>query len=199
LRVKALLPLLVATTAAADPLELRPAPPPGAYPDLVASERACEADGDHAGLLRIARAHLAGHDVDVLHECGSTDLMSKLAIRTPGGWTLIEGATVAYQEANMTDAPAHVSLLDESVSTGSFENGAPALVYRATRLHRGIDTRSRKVAWQHRTTELLICTTSDDLRCARITYTCPPAGCVRPHFERGVLTTVEERDYRVSP
>jgi hypothetical protein len=194
--VKALL-LLFATAAAAEPLELTPAPPTGAYPDVVASERACEADGDHAGLLRAKRAHLAGHDVHILHECGGTDATSKLAIRTPDGWTLIDGPIIAYQVANMTDAPAHVSLLDESLSTGTFDDG-PAIVYQATTLHRGIE-RSGRIAWQQRRADLVICTAGDDIRCARVTYVCPASGCVRARFAHGLLTTVEQRDYRMSP
>jgi hypothetical protein len=197
--VKALLLLLFATTAAAEPLELRPAPPAGTYPELVRSEAACDADGNHAGLLRTRRAHLAGHDVDILHECGSTDTMSKLAIRTPDGWTLIDGSIITYQAANMTDAPAHISLLDESLSIGSFGHGEPAIVYQSTTLHRGIDTRTGRLAWQMRQTDVMICTTGDGISCARVTYECPRPGCVRARFEHGLLTTVEEREYRVSP
>jgi hypothetical protein len=190
--------LLVAATAAADPLELAPAPSAGAYPALMPSEAACEADGDHAGLLRTRRAHLAGHDVHILHECGSTDTTSKLAIRTPDGWTQIDGPIITYQAANMTDAPAHVSLVDESLSTGTFEDDEPAIVYQSTTLHRGIETRTGRVAWQRRQTDLVICTTAGEIRCARITYECPPSGCVRPRFDHGLLTTVERHEYRFS-
>jgi hypothetical protein len=192
--VKALLLLLVTTTAVADPLQLTAAPPSSAYPELAANEAACNAPGDHPHLLRTRHARIAGHDVEILHDCGTSDAMGHLAIRTKDGWTVIDGGVIAYQAGNMTDAPEHASLVDESLSTGTFDDG-PAIVYQSTTLHRGIE-RSGHIAWERRQTDVTICTAGDDVFCTRATYACPASGCVRPRFEHGLLTTVEQRDYR---
>ena len=61
------------------------------------------------------------------------------------------------------------------------------------------DTRTGRVAWQMRQTDVMICTAGEDVSCGRVTYECPRSGCVGARFEHGLLTTIEQREYRVSP
>ncbi len=177
----ALLLLLVARSAAADPLEYRKESGPTEYP---------------AQLARSKAARIAGTEVHVLHAAVGSEVDASLAIHRDDGWYVVGGPTVEYVAANMTEAPLHVALVRESLSPGRFADGLPAIVYEAVTRWREIDARSGRVVSSELHGDVMVCGTRDEVRCARVAYTCPAAGCVRPTFVGGVLTTIQRRDDR---
>jgi hypothetical protein len=196
-----LAPILLAATVAgsaqADEIPTREVAGTGAHPDLVKAERACN-EGKEIGVARTKSLTLPGVHVEILHQCGGTPASSELAIRTDAGWFVQGGFTIEDIGAHMTDPRFHYFLVDESLGRGTLADGSPAIVYRSISHHDMVASSGRIVDSQL-VADVMICAVHDGVRCGRIAYTCPAAGCAPATLVRGVLTTIERHEYLYKP
>lgn len=119
--------VLLSSVATAEPLTLS-----GRLDDTIVETARCD-----DGLQVTARLRLSSHDVRELHECGSSDLTSRLALHTEDGWRVFNGELISYAGANMTDAPLHITLLAEHDAFATLA-GQRVWLHRTDTRHRNI-------------------------------------------------------------
>jgi hypothetical protein len=135
-----------------------------------------ESVGCDDGLRVSARRRLAGHDVRVLHECGSSDGAARLALGVDDRWRVFASALIAYRGANMTDAPLHVTLVGEH-DTFAKLGTRRVWLHRTDTLHRAIRM-DGSVESEKRERRVDVCSYADgEPTCSFAIVECPSAGC----------------------
>lgn len=142
---------------------------------------------DGGGLSEKKRVRLDGHTVRVVDECGSTDLNARLVFEVDGGWRTYTSAIIAYQGANMTDAPLHISLLLEHTSFITLAGKRRALVHRVDTLHREIRM-DGTIESTSRESRVDVCVYNDGIpACGYAEVECPKKGCKAPDLSHGAV------------
>lgn len=163
-----------------------PLSPSGRVDDTVIDTARCD-----DGLQVASRSQLSGHDVRVLHECGSSDGASRLALRTDDGWRVFYGELIAYRGANMTDAPLHVTLLAEHDSLATIA-GQRIWLHRTDTRHRNIRM-DGTIDGDRRVRRVDICRFVDgEPVCGSATVTCDKR-CPDPRIRDGALWFAGQR------
>ncbi len=143
------------------------------------------------------------------HDCGTSDQDGYLAISRGNDSFRLRAGTVAYFGANMTDAPQRLSMLLDSLTTGTFADKSVAVVYRIDLKDANVCTKPRcgHDALVHRQI-IVACTvptgTIPTPRCAKVEEACAGAAratraarvmenCVAPVLASGVLTVGSAR------
>lgn len=175
--------VLLTGSAAAEGVTLSPVAPHEA-PNVVGSEAVCKDTNDR---LRVSKTKLDGHEVQVLHQCGATDLGAELAFETKDGWRFFDGGLIAYQAGNMTDAPLHVSLLSETTSLAKLKS-RKVLVHRVDTSHRAIRS-DGTVESETRKSHVDVCAFDKDggPSCGSAEVDCPETGCRAPEIIKDSL------------
>ena len=194
---RALLVLLVTASpavAAPEPIELSFAPL-GELPSLAASEESCE----YPGWIQTRRRTISGVEIQSLHGCGATDETSELAIGSGGVWFMAPGTTVAYQAANMTEAPMHIRMLSDSLQRGTTADGSPAVVLRIDLRFAAICMRegcADAAAWREQWVTVCPLATMQTrepfVACGSVRHRCPASGCREVTLARGTLAVFDE-------
>lgn len=195
-----LLPLVLVTIAGparGDGIATRVVAGPVAHPDLVKSERACNA-GKETGSARTRSLALPKVRAEILHDCGSVPAVSRLAIQTDAGWFIEAGFTIEDIGASMSEPRFHFSLVKESLERGSLTDGSPAIVYQSISRHDMV-ARSGQIVETQLVADVMICDAQDAVRCGRVAYACPVAGCAPVTLTRGLLKTIEQREHAYVP
>ena len=176
--------LLTSSVAAADPLVLTLLREE-AEPKLARSEVSCEPPQDH---VLVKQLRFAGHDVRVLHECGSSDTNTKLAFRSEDGWRIHPSSIISYRAANMTDAPLHITLLGEHVRFAKLAGDRRVLLHRVDTRHRNIRM-DGSIESETRMSHVDVCAYDGDGDpvCSFAIVECPAKGCRPVDVSRGTI------------
>lgn len=191
--------LLLVSTAHADTFALRDVPSTTTRPAVVTRTRDCKSN--RVSQLRTLTATIAGREVEVYRDCSAIPAMTSLAIRIDEHWFVADGFTIADIAATMSDNSFGIHRVSESLTRGSFSDGAPAIVYRAITRHDSVrscggDDCVDEVVESNKVDNFLVCrVVSDTVMCGRIQYVCPSSGCGSPKFESGLLTVLEQHVY----